>query len=45
MTALKANQAGIGLKSMQNRVALIGGAFSINSDQGGTVITIELDKS
>ena len=41
--ALPAAQKGIGLNSMQNRAALIGGTFSIQSAQGnGTVITISL---
>ena len=44
--ALSEGQAGIGLKSMQNRVALIGGVFAICSRPGnGTVIIIELSKS
>ncbi len=38
-------QTGIGLKSMQNRAALIGGSLSINSKNGnGTIINIELKK-
>ena len=41
--ALKPLQAGIGLKSMQNRAALIGGEFSLySSDQNGTMITIQI---
>ncbi len=41
--ALPAAQKGIGLNSMQNRAALIGGTFSIQSTQGnGTVINISL---
>ena len=42
---LQSSLTGIGLKSMQNRAALIGGEFSIHSSNGnGTVITIELKK-
>jgi two-component system, NarL family, sensor kinase len=45
VTALQTTQTGIGLKSMQNRAALIGGEFSINSSVGkGTEIKIELKK-
>ena len=41
--ALKSSQTGIGLKSMQNRGALIGGEFSIYSlKNNGTSITIEI---
>ena len=41
--ALESSQTGIGLKSMQNRAALIGGKFSIHSSKKyGTSITIEL---
>lgn len=44
--ALVATQKGIGLKSMENRAALIGAAFSINSAIGhGTSITITLPKT
>ncbi len=40
---LAASQAGIGLKSMQNRAALIGAAFSLQSSTNkGTSIIIEL---
>jgi two-component system, NarL family, sensor kinase len=40
---LHATQTGIGLKSMQNRIGLIGGSFSIRSSQNnGTAIIIEL---
>lgn len=40
---LQSSQTGIGLKSMQNRAALIGGVFSIRSSTGsGTEINIEL---
>jgi two-component system, NarL family, sensor kinase len=40
---LEAAQKGIGLKSMQNRAALIGATFSISSPAGkGTFINIEL---
>jgi two-component system, NarL family, sensor kinase len=42
--ALQATQKGIGLKSMQNRAALIGAVFNIASPAGGgTAITIKLD--
>jgi signal transduction histidine kinase len=42
---LQPKQTGIGLKSMQNRAALIGGEFTINSSAGnGTEIKIELKK-
>ena len=45
VTGLQSVQTGIGLKSMQNRAALIGGKFSILSSAGnGTVINIELKK-
>ena len=41
--ALVSSQTGIGLKSMQNRAALIGGEFSINSsEKNGTSICIEI---
>ncbi len=41
---LQAAQKGIGLKSMQNRAALIGATFSITSPAtGGTTITIQLN--
>ena len=41
--ALQSTQTGIGLKSMQNRAALIGGEFSINSsEKNGTSICIEI---
>jgi two-component system NarL family sensor kinase len=41
--ALLASQTGIGLKSIQNRIALIGGKFSLHSIPGeGTTVTIEL---
>ncbi len=40
---LTATQTGIGLKSMQNRAALIGGVFSIQSING-TTIQIEINK-
>jgi two-component system, NarL family, sensor kinase len=41
---LQAAQKGIGLKSMQNRAALIGAIFSITSPAvGGTTITIQLN--
>ena len=41
--ALPTNKTGIGLTSMQNRAALIGGVFTITSAAGnGTVINIEL---
>jgi len=44
-SALQPGQSGIGLKSMQNRAALIGGTLSINSSPGnGTRITIEIKK-
>ncbi len=40
---LQASQAGIGLKSMQNRAALIGGQFSLQSSKNnGTSISIQL---
>ncbi len=40
---LHATQTGIGLKSMRNRAALIGGEFSLQSSKNnGTSITIEL---
>jgi two-component system, NarL family, sensor kinase len=42
-STLKAAQTGIGLKSMKNRAALIGGIFSIASNKG-TVISIEIKK-
>jgi len=43
--SLQAVQTGIGLKSMQNRAALIDGTFTINSAAGnGTEINIELKK-
>lgn len=42
---LQSTQTGIGLKSMQNRAALIGGEFSMNSSAGkGTEIKIRLKK-
>jgi len=42
-TGLEAAQKGIGLKSMQNRAALIGGSLSLDSAPGnGTVINIDL---
>ena len=42
---LHGQQNGIGLKSMKNRAALIGGVFAINSSAGnGTCISIELKK-
>ena len=42
---LQSTQTGIGLKSMQNRAALIGGEFTIQSDLGkGAKIKIELKK-
>lgn len=41
--ALTSTQTGIGLKSMQNRAALIGGVLSIQSNNG-TTIQIELKK-
>jgi len=41
--ALESTQTGIGLKSMQNRAALIGGLFLLESGNGnGTIIAIEL---
>jgi two-component system, NarL family, sensor kinase len=41
---LQAAQKGIGLKSMENRAALIGATFSITSPTaGGTTITIQLN--
>jgi two-component system, NarL family, sensor kinase len=44
--ALAATQKGIGLKSMENRAALIGAAFSINTAIGqGTNIMITLPKT
>jgi signal transduction histidine kinase len=40
---LHGSQSGIGLKSMKNRAALIGGNFSIQSSKNnGTSITIKL---
>ncbi|MBP6024700.1 sensor histidine kinase [Ferruginibacter sp.] len=43
VAALPASKTGIGLTSMQNRAALIGGAFTITSAAGnGTIINIEL---
>jgi two-component system, NarL family, sensor kinase len=40
---LPSSQSGIGLKSIQNRTALIGGKFSLHSIPGeGTTVTIEL---
>ena len=43
LASLQSGQTGIGLKSMQNRAALIGAGISINSIPGdGTVISIEL---
>ncbi len=43
--SLQAAQTGIGLKSMQNRAALIGGELKINSSPGnGTEINIELKR-
>ena len=45
MAALHSNQTGIGLKSMQNRAALIGAKFEIISSLGkGTKISIDLSK-
>lgn len=45
-STLAATQKGIGLKSMENRAALIGAAFSINTAIGqGTSITITLPKT
>ncbi len=45
-SGLQPGKTGIGLKSMQNRAALIGGALSIDSATGsGTTITIELKKT
>jgi two-component system NarL family sensor kinase len=45
VAALPATKTGIGLTSMQNRAALIGGVFSITSAaENGTVINIELKK-
>jgi two-component system, NarL family, sensor kinase len=42
---LQAAQTGIGLKSMQNRAALIGGQFTITAANGnGTAIKVELKK-
>ena len=44
--ALQSAETGIGLKSMQNRAALIGAAFTLNSQNGnGTTITIELKRN
>ncbi len=43
VATLQSSQTGIGLKSMQNRAALIGGSFSINSSENnGTSISIEI---
>jgi len=43
VAALQSSQTGIGLRSMQNRAALIGGIFSIQSSEGnGTSISIEI---
>jgi len=43
MHSLQSGQKGIGLKSMQNRAALIGGTFLLESTGGkGTTVTIEL---
>lgn len=45
LVSLSAAHKGIGLNSMQNRAALIGGIFSIQSKPGnGTVISINLDQ-
>jgi signal transduction histidine kinase len=45
-TTVMQNKNGIGLKSMQNRAALIGGSFTVYSKPGnGTVISIELPTS
>ncbi len=42
---LQSAETGIGLKSMQNRAALIGAAFTLNSQNGnGTTIIIELKR-
>ena len=42
-SALNNNEKGIGLKSMQNRAALIGGKFFLDSGKGnGTCIQVEL---
>lgn len=44
--ALQSAETGIGLKSMQNRAALIGATFTLNSQNGnGTSITIELKRN
>jgi two-component system, NarL family, sensor kinase len=43
MNTLTSTQTGIGLKSMQNRAALIGGNFTITTNNG-TVIRIEIKK-
>ena len=43
---LQSAETGIGLKSMQNRAALIGATFTLNSQNGnGTSITIELKRN
>ena len=43
---LQSAETGIGLKSMQNRAALIGATFILNSQNGnGTSITIELKRN
>lgn len=45
LVSLPAAHKGIGLSSMQNRAALIGGIFSLQSKPGnGTVISINLDQ-
>jgi two-component system, NarL family, sensor kinase len=46
INTLTSTQTGIGLKSMQNRAALIGATFAIESTmQSGTTIKIELSKT
>ena len=45
-TLLESAKTGIGLKSMQNRTALIGGIFSVVSDiVTGAIIAIKLNSS
>ena len=39
---LLTSQSGIGLKSMRNRAALIGGEFDVHSSKDGTAISIQL---